>query len=227
VARILVAEDDPKQAELVRRYAVADGHSVTVVGDGGAALESVRTNLPDLLILDVMMPALDGHDVCRLLRSAPESAALPILMLTARAGEDDLLSGLDVGADDYLTKPYSPRELMARCRALLRRARAAGTEAARPPVTVGEVTVAPASHEVTYRGAAVECTPGEFALLELLVSEPGRVFTRDQLLRHVHGAEDHVSRRTVDVHVANLRKKLDAHLVRTVYGVGYAFAGQP
>ena len=223
MARILVAEDDPKQAELIRRYAVAEGHSVTVVGDGAAALTAVRTSLPDLLILDVMMPALDGHDVCRVLRAAPESQALPILMLTARAGEDDLLRGLDLGADDYLTKPYSPRELMARGRALLRRGRPA-TEAARPPVTVGDLTVTPASRRVEHAGTAVECTPGEFALLELLVSEPGRVFTRDQLLRHLHGTEDHVSRRTVDVHVANLRKKLDPALIRTVYGVGYAFS---
>jgi DNA-binding response OmpR family regulator len=224
VARILVAEDDPKQAELIRRYAVAEGHSVTVVADGGSALEAVRASVPDLLILDVMMPALDGHDVCRVLRAAPEHEALPILMLTARTGEDDLLRGLDLGADDYLTKPYSPRELMARGRALLRRSRARATEAARPPVTVGELTVTPASREVTFQGAAVECTPGEFALLELLASEPGRVFTRDQLLRHVHGTEEHVSRRTVDVHVANLRKKLDPTSIRTVYGVGYAYA---
>jgi two-component system, OmpR family, alkaline phosphatase synthesis response regulator PhoP len=224
VARILVAEDDPKQAELIRRYAVAEGHAVTVVHDGGAALEAVRTNPPDLLILDVMMPALDGHDVCRVLRATPETEALPVLMLTARAGEDDLLRGLELGADDYLTKPYSPRELMARGRALLRRSRLAGTEAARPPVSVGALTVRPASHEVVFRDEPVECTPGEFALLELLASEPGRVFTRDQLLRHLHGAEDFVSRRTVDVHIANLRKKLDPALVRTVYGVGYALA---
>ena len=224
MARILVADDDPKQAELIRRYAVAEGHSVTVVGDGGSALEAVRTTVPDLLILDVMMPALDGHDVCRVLRAAPESASLPILMLTARAGEDDLLRGLDLGADDYLTKPYSPRELMARGRALLRRSGPATTEAARPPISVGELTLSPSTREVSYRAEPVECTPGEFALLELLASEPGRVFTRDQLLRHVHGTEEHVSRRTVDVHVANLRKKLDPALVRTVYGVGYAMA---
>jgi DNA-binding response OmpR family regulator len=224
VARILVAEDDPKQAELIRRYAVAEGHSVTVVPDGGQALDAVRERVPDLLILDVMMPAVNGHDVCRVLRAAPESAQLPILMLTARAGEDDLLLGLDLGADDYLTKPYSPRELMARGRALLRRSGAVGTEAARPVLRVGLLVVEPATHRVTFGDVQVDCTPGEFTLLELLVSEPGRVFTRDQLLRHLHGAEDFVSRRTVDVHVANLRKKLDAGLVRTVYGVGYALA---
>jgi DNA-binding response OmpR family regulator len=224
MARILVAEDDPKQAELIRRYAVADGHVVTGVGDGGEALSSVRADQPALLILDVMMPAVDGHDVCRLLRAAPESAALPILMLTARASEDDLLTGLDLGADDYLTKPFSPRELMARARALLRRTRARATEPVRPPLRAGDLAIEFAGREVTFRGRAVECTPGEFALLELLASEPGRVFTRDQVLRHVHGTEEHVSRRTVDVHVANLRKKLDPDLVRTVYGVGYAFA---
>lgn len=226
MARILVADDDPKQAELIRRYAVAEGHSATVVADGGRALEAIRQEMPDLLILDVMMPVLDGHDLCRVLRAAPETANLPILMLTARVGEDDLLRGLDLGADDYLTKPYSPRELMARGRALLRRAGHTGPEAPRPAKTLGELTVTPARHGVTFRGAEVACTPGEFALLEILVSEPGRVFTRDQLLRQLHGAEGFVSRRTVDVHVANLRKKLEPGLIRTVYGVGYALAAE-
>ena len=226
MARILVAEDDPKQAELIRRYAVAEGHEVTTVPDGRAAIDEVHRRAPDLLVLDVMMPRLDGLDVCRILRSAPETEALPIIMLTARASEEDLLDGLDLGADDYLTKPYSPRELMARVRALLRRHRAA-TDAPRPDLTVGELTVSPAAHEVRFRGVVVLCTPGEFALLEALAAEPGRVFSRDQLLRELHGPHgpaDHVTRRTVDVHVANLRKKLDPVLIRTVYGVGYSVA---
>ncbi|GAB3200284.1 response regulator transcription factor [Nocardioides hungaricus] len=227
MARILVAEDDPKQAELIRRYAVAEGHDVTVVSDGRAAVDEVRRRVPELLVLDVMMPRLDGRDVCRILRAAPETETLPILMLTALAGEDDLLDGLDLGADDYLTKPYSPRELMARSRSLLRRGRQASRGAARPPVVAGELVVTPATHEVRYLGAVVECTPGEFALLEVLVAEPGRVFSREQLLRELHGPHgpaDHVTRRTVDVHVANLRKKLEPALIRTVYGVGYSLA---
>lgn len=222
MARILVAEDDPKQAELIRRYAVAEGHTVTLVPDGRQAVEAVRRGPVGLLVLDVMMPAMDGLDVCRVLRADPATADVPILMLTARATEEDLLLGLDLGADDYLTKPYSPRELMARARSLLRRtATGTGSPAARP-LSVGDLVVSPASHEVSFRGGSVECTPGEFALLELLAGEPDRVFSRDQLLRHLHGVDRYVSRRTIDVHVANLRKKLDPGIVRTVYGVGYA-----
>ena len=223
MSRILVAEDDPKQAELIRRYAVAEGHVVTVVGDGRAAVDEVRRHTPDLLVLDVMMPRLDGLDVCRILRGSPGLADLPILVLTARRGEDDLLTGLDLGADDYLTKPYSPRELMARSRALLRRSRVSPTTASRP-LTVGDLTITPATRSIVFRGADVECTPGEFALLETLAGEAERVFTRDQLLRAVHGLDAYVSWRTVDVHVANLRKKLDPELIRTAYGVGYSMS---
>ncbi|WP_206051780.1 response regulator transcription factor [Nocardioides ferulae] len=227
MARILVAEDDPKQAELIRRYAVAEGHLVTIVGDGRSAVDEVRRQTPDLLVLDVMMPRLDGLDVCRILRADPPTEAVPILMLTARATEDDLLHGLDLGADDYLTKPYSPRELMARCRALLRRHHRAGSEAPPPDVVVGDLTISPSTREVRVGARVVDCTPGEFALLHTLTAEPGRVFTREQLLRTLHGphgAGDHVTRRTVDVHVANLRKKLGATVIRTVHGVGYAGA---
>ena len=228
MARIVVAEDDPKQAELVRRYAVAAGHEVIVVSDGRAAVDEVRRQLPDLLVLDVMMPRLDGHDVCRVLRGAPETEALPILMLTARASEDDLLDGLDLGADDYLTKPYSPRELMARMRALLRRHRAGdpGCGPAAGRRRSADDHPGDPRGRVPRRGRS-SARPGEFTLLEALAAEPGRVFTRDQLLGELHrpyGGAGHVTRRTVDVHVANLRKKLEPAIIRTVYGVGYAFA---
>ncbi len=230
MAKILVAEDDPKQAELIRRYAVAEGHDVTVVGDGRAAVDEVRRRVPDLLVLDVMMPVMDGLDVCRVLRTEPASVALPILVLTARVTEDDMLLGLDLGADDYLTKPYSPRELMARVRSLLRRQRVLASGAAPPAVSLGPLTVSPSTHEVRWHGEVVVCTPGELTLLGTLAAEPGRVFSREQLLTRLHGPHGgaaYVTRRTVDVHVANLRKKLDPGLIRTVHGVGYASVAQP
>lgn len=223
-AYLLVAEDDPKQAELLRRYLEHEGHSVSVVGDGRAALEQARQRPPDLLVLDVMMPRVDGLDVCRILR---RDSDLPVLMLTARSTEDDLLLGLDLGADDYLTKPYSPRELAARIRTLLRRAHpAAGPD---PVRRVGAIQLDPVRHEVRADGRLVTLTPGEFHLLEALVAEPGRVFGRDQLLRHLHGFDSYVTARTVDVHVMNLRRKIEPdprHPVRlvTVYGVGYKLA---
>ncbi|WP_055563933.1 response regulator transcription factor, partial [Streptomyces atriruber] len=177
-AFVLVAEDDEKQAELVRRYLEREGHEVAVVHDGSAALAEVRRRLPDLLILDVMMPGTDGLAVTRFLRDgngSAELARLPVLMLTARSTEDDLLMGLDTGADDYLTKPYSPRELMARVRTLLRRAGGIhpplpGTD--RRILRVGGLVVDPLRHEVTVDGRHVDCTPGEFDLLTVLAEEP-------------------------------------------------------
>ena len=224
-AYVLVAEDDPKQAELVRRYLEHEGHAVAVVADGRAALDEVRRNPPDLLVLDVMMPRVDGLDVCRILRRDSE---LPVLMLTARSTEDDLLLGLDLGADDYLTKPYSPRELAARVRTLLRRTRPSARPAD-PVLRVGTLHVDPVRHEVRAAGRTVTCTPGEFQLLQVLAGEPGRVFTRDQLLRHLHGFDSYVTARTVDVHVMNLRRKIEPDPGRpvrllTVYGVGYKLA---
>ena len=226
-AKLLVAEDDPKQAELLRRYLEHEGHMVTVVGDGRAALDAIRSDPPDLLVLDVMMPRVDGLDVCRVLR---RDSDLPVLMLTARSTEDDLLLGLDLGADDYLTKPYSPRELAARIRTLLRRARVATSATTAPPVLrVGDLQVDPVRHEVRAGDREIGCTPGEFQLLEVMAAEPGRVFTRDQLLRHLHGFDSYVTARTVDVHVMNLRRKIEPEPTRpvrllTVYGVGYKLA---
>lgn len=222
--RILVAEDDVKQARLIRVYLEREGYTVQVVADGRSALEFVRTSRPDLVLLDVMMPVVDGLDVCRILRAESD---LPILLLTARTTEEDMLLGLDLGADDYLTKPYSPRELTARVRALLRRAKvAADTE---PGVLrVGEVEVDPARFEVRVRGRVVTLTAKEFGILELLAREPGRVFTRVQIIDKVFGFDHDVLERTVDAHVMNLRRKLATQdgpgCVETVYGRGYRIA---
>lgn len=221
-AHVLVAEDDPKQAELIRRYLQHEGHDVRVVQDGRSAIDEVRRCPPDLLVLDVMMPKVDGLDVCRVLRGEIE---VPVLMLTARSTEDDLLLGLDMGADDYVTKPYSPRELMARIRALLRRAQRSG-DPRQDVLEVGTLVVDPIRHTVTVDGARVDCTPGEFRILETLGAEPERVFTREQLLEQIHGFDRYITGRTVDVHVKNLRKKIepdprDPVRIVTVYGIGY------
>ncbi|MEV1044240.1 response regulator transcription factor [Streptomyces sp. NPDC049916] len=223
----MVAEDDDKQAELVRRYLEREGHAVRIVGDGRAALDAVRHREPDLLVLDVMMPRTDGLDVVRVLRA--EGRELPVLMLTARSTEDDLLLGLDLGADDYLTKPYSPRELMARVRTLLRRARRTappGPVAEDPVLRVGALVVDPQRHEVSVGGESVECTRGEFRILAALAAGPDRVFSRQRLLEELHGFDRYISDRTVDVHVMNLRKKIERTPRRperllTVFGVGY------
>jgi DNA-binding response OmpR family regulator len=219
-ALILVAEDDENQAELVRRYLEQDHHRVLVVHDGRDALDVVRAHQPELVVLDLMLPGLGGLDVCRALRA--DSDVL-VLMLTARSTEDDLLHGLGIGADDYMTKPFSPRELVARVRTLLRRR---PTERPAPLLTVGPIVVDPVRHEVTVRGEPVECTPGEFGLLEVLASEVDRVFSREQLLQRMHGLDSFFTTRTIDTHVKNLRRKIEAdartpeHLV-TVYGIGY------
>jgi two-component system, OmpR family, response regulator MtrA len=224
-ARVLVAEDDEMQAEVLRRYLAAEGHDAVVVHDGRAALEQARREPPDLLVLDVMMPGLDGLNVCRILRQ--ESDVL-VLMLTARTEEDDLLRGLDLGADDYMTKPYSPRELMARVRTLLRRTRVQGLAVRARPV--GPITVDLARHEVSVDGRPVDCTPAEFAILAAMAGQPDRVFTRGQLLEHTSGLERDSTDRTIDVHVMNLRRKVEpdprhpAHLL-TVYGIGYKLTG--
>jgi two-component system, OmpR family, response regulator MtrA len=222
-AHVLIAEDDPRQAEVLRRYLEADGHAASVVHDGVTALETARREPPDLLILDVMMPGLDGLAVCRALR---RDGDLLVLMLTARSTEDDLLTGLELGADDYMTKPYSPRELVARVRTLLRRTQVAATST----VSVGRLAVDVARHRVTLGGTVVECTRGEFAILAAMVRQPGRVFTRGQLLTHTRGLDRNSTERTSDVHVMNLRRKIESdprspRVLLTVYGIGYKLAG--
>jgi len=219
---VLVAEDDAKQANLIQIYLAREGHSVQVVGDGRSALERCRTHRPDLVILDVMMPGVDGLDVCRILRA---ESNVPILLLTARSTEDDLLLGLDLGADDYLTKPYSPRELTARVRALLRRA-GRGPDIKAPVLVVGDLVVDPARFEVRVDGTPIALTAKEFGILEVLAAEPGRVFTRAQIIDRAFGFDSFVEARTVDAHVMNLRRKVEKdpaqpRYVQTVYGRGY------
>jgi len=227
MARILVVDDEPNLVELLEGYLRREGYETTTTGDGQAAVELARTRDPDLILLDVMLPGLDGIEVCRQIRRFSDAY---ILMLTARAEEVDKLIGLSVGADDYVTKPFSPREVVARVKVLLRRPRVRGQSAAAdpgvsPPLRVGALVIDEAAHTVMRDGAEVALTAREFALLLTLARHPGRVFTRAQLLEQVWGDEyydDHV----VDVHIGNLRKKLEddaAHprLITTVRGVGY------
>jgi DNA-binding response OmpR family regulator len=226
-------DDETTLVELVRSYLEQEQYEVLTAGDGHTALDLARAAHPDLVILDVMLPALDGVEVCRQLRQFSDAY---VLMLTAKTEEIDKIIGLTVGADDYLTKPFSPRELVARVKARLRRPRqVAGTL---PATSMShdmllsshqweDLTIDEAQHEVTLHGQPVELTAREFALLLTLARHPGRVFTRDQLLEQVWGDtyyDDHV----VDVHVGNLRKKLEAdpahpHSIETVRGVGYRF----
>ncbi len=203
-AHVLVAEDDEMQAELIRRSLLSEGHTVTVVHDGAAALDAARRLRPDLVVLDLMLPVLDGFDVCRTLRGDGDT---PVLMLTARTAEDDVLRGLDLGADDYMTKPYSPRELLARIRTVLRRS-GHGAPGERV-VRAGGISVDPARHEVRRDGEPVDCTPAEFAILLAMAAEPDRVFSRRQLLACTRGIDRASTERAVDVHIMNLRRKIE------------------
>ncbi|EFH28290.1 MULTISPECIES: response regulator transcription factor [Streptomyces] len=228
-AHVLVAEDDEMQAELIRRSLLAEGHTATVVHDGRAALDAARRVAPDLVVLDLMLPVIDGFGVCRVLR---RDADIPVVMLTARSDEDDVLLGLELGADDYMTKPYSPRELMARIRTVLRRSGRGGVADRRedPVVRAAGLAVDPVRHEVRCDGAPVECTPAEFEILLAMVAEPERVFSRRQLLEVTRGTDRASTERAVDVHIMNLRRKIEADPRRpvrllTVFGVGYKLSG--
>ena len=233
MARILVVDDEETLVDLVRSYLEREQYEVLTAADGRAALALARSTQPDLVVLDVMLPGLDGIEVCRQLRQFSDAY---VIMLTARTEEIDKILGLTVGADDYLTKPFSPRELVARVKALLRRPRqTADTSHVRGERTVDlpaplrwdELIIDEAQHEVTLHGQSVELTAREFALLLALAQHPGRVFTRAQLLERVWG-DAYYDEHVVDVHVGNLRKKLEADLahpqyIETVRGVGYRF----
>jgi DNA-binding response OmpR family regulator len=224
VQRILVVEDDMQIARNLRDYLEVAGYEVTVVGEGSAALASVRADKPDLLVLDLGLPGMDGLDVARELR---RHSAVPIVMLTARGEESDRIVGLELGADDYLVKPFSPKELVARVRAVLRRT--SGETARAEVLRAGGIEVDLPKMRARVGGEPIDLTPTEFELLATLAREPGRVFTRGQLLDALHGVTLETYERAIDAHVKNLRRKIEPEpgrprYVLTVHGVGYRFA---
>lgn len=227
-ATILVVDDEYPIVDLVASYLEAEGFAVHRAYDGPHALTIARAVRPDLVVLDVMLPGLDGVEVCRRLH---QETAVYVLMLTARTDEVDKLIGLSVGADDYLTKPFSPRELVARVKAILRRNRAATEKPnERPALQFGGLTIDPERREVRRKDVQIDLTPREFDLLYAMASYPGRVFTREELLQRVWGPDFAGIDRVVDVHVGTLRRKLEedqseATFVQTVRGVGYKFVG--
>jgi len=221
---VLVVDDEPQIATIARDYLTRAGFSVTVATDGTSGLEMARQNRPDLVVLDLGLPRLDGLAVARALR---RDSDVPIIMLTARVDETDRLAGFEVGADDYITKPFSPRELVARVSSVLRRTRHA--PAAGAQFDVADLSIDVGRMRIERRGAAIDLTPTEFQLLTALARYPGRVFTRAQLLDAVRGTEIESFERAIDAHVKNVRRKLerDPHRPRyllTVYGIGYKFA---
>jgi DNA-binding response OmpR family regulator len=222
--KILVVDDDQKIVNLLKLYLEKDSYRVFAAYDGMQALDFARRKRPDLIILDLMLPQIDGLDVCRILQAESD---VPIIMLTARTTETDKLIGLELGADDYITKPFSPREVVARVRTVLRRA---GKDAPQgpPEMRFPGLVIDRRRHEVRVQGESVAITPTEFKLLETLAGEPGRVFSRLELLERVFDHDFGGFERTVDVHVKNLRKKIEADprdptYVKTIYGVGYKF----
>ena len=220
---ILVVDDDKKIVDLVTLYLKRDGYTVLQAYDGQEALEVARRKRPDLVVLDLMLPELAGTDVCKLLRT---ESRVPIIMLTARATDEDKLRGLDLGADDYLTKPFNPRELVARVRAVLRRVYPAETPG--DDLRYGSLVISFLRHEVTVAGKPANLTPTEFRLLEALVREPGRAFSRSELLDRAFGYDYEGVERTVDVHIMNLRRKIEPgggewRFITTVPGLGYRF----
>ena len=221
---VLVVEDEPDIRSLIVHHLERDGFRCRTAASGGEALARVRSAPPDLVVLDLMLPGMDGLEVCRRLRGDPATAALPIIMLTAKADEIDRVVGLEMGADDYLAKPFSTKELVARVRAVLRRARPGETARA---LTVGGVSLDPSRHAVIVGGRPVELTPKEFDLLHALLAAAGRVLSREHLLNRVWGyaRADEIESRTVDVHIRRLRAKLGAEerRIATIKGVGYRF----
>lgn len=221
--QILLVEDEPAQREVIAYNLAAEGYAVTEAGDGEEAMLMIAENPPDLVILDWMMPNLSGIEVCRRLKADPETRAIPVIMLSARMDIPDRVRGLETGADDYISKPYSMAELMARIRANLRRANPASVAAV---LEFQDLRLDGETRRVTRAGQDIDLSPTEFRLLAILMERPGRVLSRERLLDRVWGRDIHVETRTVDVHIGRLRKALSRHggsdLLRTVRGTGYA-----
>ncbi len=227
-SRILVVEDEQDVAELLHYNLTKEGYEVSVVANGADALKRAREAKPDLILLDIMVPQLNGWEVCRRLKQDPETRAIPVIMVTGRVEEGDKVLGFEMGADDYVTKPFSPRELVVRVRAVVRRGKGVESTDRKHHLKAGDLEIDRHRFEVTIKGKRVDLTPKEFELLASLVGTPGRVFGREELLDLVWGQDGFVEPRTVDVHVARLRAKFaSAHLpltgVETVRGVGYRF----
>jgi DNA-binding response OmpR family regulator len=220
--KILIVDDEPKIAEICQDYLKAAGYEVVTAMTGPAGLAAARREKPDLVVLDLMLPEMDGLDVCRALRRESD---VPIIMLTARVEETDKLIGLEIGADDYITKPFSPRELVARVRVVLRRV---SGDPASDVIRAGEVSLDRARYEVNLPGRTLPLTPTEFEILATLMSQPGRIFSRAQLLKAAHGVAFESYERAIDSHIRNLRRKLESSdggpdYIVTVHGVGYKF----
>jgi two-component system alkaline phosphatase synthesis response regulator PhoP len=221
---ILVVDDEEDILELVEYNLSKEGYETSCVASGEEALKLARTRPPDLIVLDLMLPGLDGLSVCRVLKGDPKTRAIPIVMLTAKGNEADIVAGLELGAEDYITKPFSPKVLVARVRAVLRRNAAEPTDH-ESPVRRHYLTIHPGRHEVLVKGDPIELTATEFRILHYLARRPGWVFTRSQIIEEIHGEDSLITDRSVDVQIAGLRKKLGTagEYVETVRGVGYRF----
>jgi DNA-binding response OmpR family regulator len=225
-ARVFVVEDEQDLQDLLRYNLSREGYVVRTASTGEEALQQIRGEPPDLVLLDLMLPGMDGLEVCRLLKSKPQTQAVPVIMLTAKGEESDVVAGLELGADDYITKPFSPRVLMARVKAVLRRG--SEDESVRGPdgvIRIRTMTIDPTRHEVRVGAEVIDLTATEFRLLSLIAGKPGRVFTREQIIESIHDGYAAVTDRSVDVQVVALRRKLGpmGKDIQTVRGVGYRF----
>ena len=224
---VLVVEDEPDTAELIELHLKNDGYRVTVAGDGDQALKKVHKHMPDLVILDLMIPEITGVEVCKFIRKDPATQSIPIIMCTAKTGEIDKILGLELGADDYVTKPFSPRELILRVKNLIKRSGSSNVKADERLV-IGEIVIDKNTHEVKVDGQTIDLTATEYKLLILFTEKIGRVLSREVLLRDIWGYKNDIETRTVDMHVQRLRNKLlsSENSIVTVRGFGYKFIAE-